>query len=318
MATGFGYDAWIGFGEESTWGTRAAPTKFIRILDESFKLNNSFIPKPSLGFASHQAARGTLSKKTADGGFSSHFGYSGFETLMKHAMGSVITTNPSGTAYLHTYALASALPTGLTAHVNRAAAAVGTANEYEGSQIEKITFTQEPEEILKVSIEMQSQDEADIAVASPTFPTFVAADWDDFVLTLDTVATTVTSFELTIENTLATDRHQLGSRLRRGLGRSGPRKVTGKFVTEYEDQVIVDLHQAQTGAFGMDATWTGPVITGAHNYTLGITGNIRLTSVERSVTEAGVIQLTAEFEALAGATGNDEIAATIKNTVTTA
>jgi hypothetical protein len=315
---GFGFNTWIGVGEESTWGTRTAPAKFIRILSESLKLNNPTILKPSLGVTSQN--RAVLGKKFTDGGFEAQFGYNGFETLLKHAIGSVSSAQQGGTtAYLHTYTLTNALPTGLTFHVNRDAAAVATANEYEGCQIEKITFTQEPEDILKVSIETQGEEETDIAVATPTFPTFVAADWEDFSLVISGSTTEdITSFELSIENTLAADRFKLGQRTRTGIGRGGVRKVTGKITAEFRDQVLYDLFQGKTTTTaGVNAQWVGPTADTGHNYTLGLNVTAAL-KIERNVSEAGVIPVTIEFEGQSTDAGNTELTATLKNTVTTA
>lgn len=318
MAQGFGHDSWIGFSSESVWGTRVAPAKFLRITEENFKLEQSRIAKPSLGVTSQN--RSVKSKRTVSGGFTAQVGFNGIETILKHVFGAVVTSNPAASTYLHTYSLTNALPTGLTFHVNRDAANIGTAYEYEGCMIEKLTFKQELEDILMIQVECQGEDETPIAVVTPTFPTFVSCDWELLgTCTLGGASLKPKSVEVTIENPLAGDRFQLAQRLRKGLGRSAPRRISGKIETEFESVTAYDAFRTLAVTNSVDLLWQGAQIDVGHNYQIGLTFNASAIKAERNVSDAGPIPLTVEFEAFSTAdAGNDEVVATLKNTVTSA
>ncbi len=318
MATGFGHQGWLGFKTETTWGTRVAADKFVRILSERFKLDQKNIAKPSLGTTSQN--RKVKGKRIASGGFDCQFSFNGLETLFTHAIGSVGTSTPVGGVYLHTYAPASALPTGITFHVNPDAASVGTAYEYEGAMISKLTLKQEMEDMLICSFDCECEDEAPIAVITPTFPTFVQADYVQVSATVNSVPVDVSSLEFTVENPLATERHKLGSRLRKGLGRSGVRRVYGKMEMEFSSQTEYD-HYRSLSDVPVSFVWAGPVISGGHNYTLTITcPAVSFSGATHNVSDGGPIMLPLDFEAWAVTdAGNDEISAfTLKNSVSSA
>src|SRR5262245_57998791 len=121
MPTGFGTNAWLGWGQESTYGTGVVPAKWIEIMEESIEGKQSYISKPTLRSAS--LTQRVKSKKSVEGSFKFNFGFEGAEQLLKHALGSVGTVGAG--PYVHTFSLANVLPTGLTFEVNRDQAAIG-------------------------------------------------------------------------------------------------------------------------------------------------------------------------------------------------
>lgn len=318
MALAFGYDSWVGFATESTWGTRVAPSKFIRILEESMKLDQSRIAKPSLGSASQN--RSVRSKRSVSGSISTQVGYNGIETLLKHTFGSVNTVLlEASTSWTHTFSLTNALPTGLTLHVNRDAADLGTAYEYEGCQVEKLTLKQDVEDFLIATFDFQGEDEATQAVATPTFPTFAGADWELMSAQINATTLKPRSVEITLENNLATDRFQLGSRLRRGLGRGSQRKLSGKIEVELDSTTEYAQFNLLTNANPLNIQWQGPTL-GANNYLLQMQmANVAFT-VERNVSDPGPIIATINWEAygLTDAGNNEASILTLVNAVSSA
>lgn len=317
MAIGFGHQGYLGFKTEATWGTRVAADKFLRILGERFKLDQKNIPKPTLATTSQN--RKVKSIKTVNGGFDCQFGFNGLETILTHAIGSVGSANVTGSVYLHTYTLANALPVGFTCHVSPDSAAVGTAYEYEGCQVSKLTLKQDMEDMLIASVDCEAEDEAIIAAISPTYPTFSQADYTQLGVTLNSAATDVHSLEWTIENPLATDRRKLGSRLRKGLGRSGVRRIYGKLEKEFDSQTEYDLFRNLTEV-PLLLVWGGANITGGHDYTFTISmPKVTFSGATHNFSEAGPIMLPLDFEAFANTdAGLDEISVTLKNTVASA
>ena len=315
MATGFGTNAWLGFGEESTYLTPVAPTKFVEIMEESVAGKHNWISRPTLRSASqNQRVR---SKKSVEGGLKMNLGFEGAERLLKHAIGSLATSGVG--PYTQTYSLATALPTGLTLHVNRDAASVGagSAFQYSGCQISKLTLKQAVEDLLTAEIDFLGGDWLNVAVATPTFPTFYQIDWEMLsTFTINSVAVNVQEFEITIENQLANDRYKLGARTRLGLGRQGPRKISGKFTAEFDSLTTYTLYQTLSTPVTLSVFWTNGLSAG-NLKTLTITANVVLKGKDPTVKDAGPINVEFEFEAFQNAAANDELSVVLVNSVST-
>lgn len=317
MAVGFGTNAWLGYGEESTYGTAVSTTKYAEIMEESIGGKQSVIGIETLRSASKSQT--TKSKLSVEGSVKMALGYEGYERLLKHALGSNATTGPALSVYTHEITLASALPTGLTLVVNRDAAALGsgTAFQYSGCQITKATFRQAPEQLLEAEFEFLGSGWANIAVPTPTFVTFQPIDWTQLVV-CDLGGNTIKckEFELTIENALASDRYQLGSRTRTGLGRSGSRTITAKLVTELENLTLYNLYKNQTNvAFSIE--WSN-ALTGANLRRFRMDGNCNVQGDDPSVSDAGPIELTLNLEFFdQSSTPNSELDISVVNTLST-
>lgn len=313
MATAFGTNVYFGFGEESTYGTPVSMSKYLEITEESLKGEQTWISVPTLRSPSQNQR--VQSKKSVSGNIKASLGYEGFERLLKHAMGASATSG-SG-PYQHDITLASSLPTGLTIHISRDAAAVGTGSafEYDGCQITKMTITQNVEELCMVDFEFLGQDFRNVNIDTPSFPTFHQVDWTNFSITWNASTISVKSFELTLDNALADDRYVLGSRTRVGLGRSGPRKVTGKFEMEFDSLTLYAAFRDQSTTAALIASWNNGVI-GAGTKAFGISvPKALLQSGEPSVSDAGVIHVTFEFEGFQASAANDELALSVINSL---
>lgn len=306
MALGFGYDSWIGFGDESTYGTGVSPTIFSEIMDESLSNSDNYIAKPSLRGVSH--ARKVQSKILASGSVKFQVGYTGLEKLFKHALGSSSVSGSS--TYTHAISLADALPTGITLHVNRNASNIGTAYRYVGCQVGKLTLSQSVEDFLMASFDFTGRDEETISVASPTFPTFTGCQWSELAVSINSVTThKVRSYELTLDNSLATDRHQLGSALVPGFGRSAQRKVTFKCQAEFDAQTVKNLHINKTKT-PVVLTYTGSGV----NVTTITVPALYVTKADTFANSPGVLMVDVEGEAYIDSAQNDELTISQVNT----
>lgn len=315
MATAFGTNAWMGFAEESTFRTPVAATKWLNIVEEALKGEHSFISKPTL--ASPSASQRTRSKKNVSGTVKANLGYEGFERIFKHAMGAVATTGAG--PYSHAFSLATALPTGLTVEINRDAAAIGGSSsfQYAGCQIDSLTIRQDVEAIAEIEVSFLGSDFANIAVSTPTFPTFYQVDWENVALfTFGGAVIKARNFEFTIGNALADDRYILGARTRIGLGRSGPREVTGKFEAEFDSLATYALYRdLSVGPNVLQVIWSNGLSgADAKSITL-IAPSCLMTAGEPSVSDAGPVYVTYEFQAYQLSTANDEVTIVISNSL---
>ena len=312
MATGFGQNGWIGIGEESTFGTGVSATRYLEVMEESISGKHSLISKPAI--RSNSQKNRVKSKKNVEGSFKMQVPYVGMELLFKHALGSagvVSGTNP----YTRTFSLASGLPTGLTVLVNRDAANVGTGSmfRYLGCQIDKLTLTQGTEDFLMAEVSILGRDWDLQNIATPTFATFTGVDWEQLtVAEINGIQMNVEDVEITIENALASDRYILGSRVRKGLGRSGPRKVSGKFTVEFESLDEYNNYLTLDDC-DLSLVWT----LGSSNQLTITLPKVNLTGEDPQIKDAGPIKLPVAFEAYQNSASDDEITIVLKNTLST-
>jgi len=251
MALAQGYNTWIGLAEESTFGTPVTATKFFEVFSESLKYERKLNVVPLLG---HRSQRRTVASKTnISGPVKLPFLWEGVEWFLKHGMGSVGTTGPSASHYTHTFALAAALPTGLTVEVNRDDASISgnAAFQYAGCKINKLTLTQEMEQPLTIEAEFLGKDLALIAATSKTFPTYDAADYAQVtVAQVDVDGTPVDlpirSLKIVIDNALHDDQYRLGGPTRAGITAGGQRKVSVECELEFESLTLYNKYKGLT------------------------------------------------------------------------
>jgi len=316
MSTGFGYNSWIGFAQESTFGTAVASAKYLELLDESLKLENPINERPTL----RQLMRFNQvpGKRGVAGAFKIQVPLTGAERLFN--LGLMATGATSGTnPYTHLWAAApSSFSNSFSLHVNRDAAAITGSSSfvYSGCQCSKMTLVQEAEDFLTAEFEVVGKDEALEAVETPTFPTFSGFHWaasgTGFSCTINSVATSIKRWELTIENGLADDRYNLGSRTRVGIGRNGMRKISGSIDMEFSSLTEYNLFVAQTGVpIGFDYN------IGASNRLQISLANCYLRGSTPNVSDAGPIPLKVDFDAYSANGTNPELSITLINATAT-
>lgn len=116
MAAAVGHGAFVGFGEESSYGTEAARANWMRVNSISIKRERMKQILPDLGSygqASSNPREFFVERDDVVGGFGVVMSYDDSTLLLlKHLLGAVATG--SGPPYTHTFTLASPGPTGLT------------------------------------------------------------------------------------------------------------------------------------------------------------------------------------------------------------
>lgn len=311
----FGDNSWVGFGVESTYGTPVARTTFFEFLSESIKLDAAREFRSSLRGRSRNR-RGQM-KKAVAGTIEQQVAVNGMELLFKHAIGSdVVTgTNP----YTHTFSLTRALPVGLTVEVNRDASNIGgsSAFVYDGCQINKLTLKHEAGDFLKATWDFVGEGDMALGtISTPTFATFTGFDWPDFALSINSVNVSVKSVdELIIDNNLATDRYNLGSNKRKGLGPNGNRSISAKITVEFASLTEMNYWLNQNN-YAVSFQWSA--VIGAQTCALTINFlNAEFTAGQPTVGAAGPVTLQLEMSACLSSVEGDEIAVTLINTTST-
>lgn len=116
MAVALGHGAFLGFGEESTYGTEVVRSNWLRVNAASLKRDRVKQVLPDLGSygqASSNPREFFVERDDVLGAFSFNMSYDDSTLLiLKHLLGAVATG--SGPPYTHTFTLASPQPTGLT------------------------------------------------------------------------------------------------------------------------------------------------------------------------------------------------------------
>jgi Phage tail tube protein len=296
---GYGENSWIGFGEETTWGTPVTRTKFVEILSENIKFVKPLNQRASLRSASRRYY--IPGKQSVEGSIRTELLYEGFEKLLKHAMGAGADSALAGGAYLHKYTIAAQPPTGLTIEVNRDVCAF----VYAGCQIQSITLENAVDGTVQCSLDILGEDEVTAAASTPTFPADKPVHWAQVTtVTAGSYTVVAESLRLTIAETLAADRYRLGLKTRKGIGRNGRRVVSGSFVAEFEDVTqynafLGDTEQAVT------ITWTGAVIASGNSHALSLPmPRCVLSGDTPAVGGPGVIKQTINFDAYYAPSGS--------------
>lgn len=168
-----GRDSFVGFGEETVWGTAVARTLWFRLVSENLRRSVT------------KVSRGVLAEAGASGNIRSHYrsqdkvagdivllaGYEGQGVLWKHALwGTPTTSAPVGGIYTHTFKLGTAPPTGgLTVEVIRGTAT--TAALYEGMRITKMSWEVEAGGLVRITLSVLGQTSTLPAAGTATITT---------------------------------------------------------------------------------------------------------------------------------------------------
>lgn len=290
MAIGSGLSAQFGFKDETTWATAVTPDHFSPFDSESLALAKGVLQGAGLraGDAGLYGSRRKISTKVVSGTIGLDLTARGLGLLLKHGLGSTVTTPTliSGSAYKQVHAIGSNQGFGLTMQVGRPQTD-GTvrAFTYNGCKINAIEISVSDGQLAKISVDVVGQNEATAtALASASYVTtnqetfsFAMATSGNFTLggTVTTgsgeasvasgvnVATVVNSFSVRIARGMKTDR--------RGLGNAGLisepiendfYSVTGNIGGEFTSRTeLYDLFTADTGT-ALHLALVGSAITG--------------------------------------------------------
>lgn len=306
MAIRSGIAAQLGFAAETTWGTYAAPTRFLEA--NSFAIQNQIDRIESSAIrASNRVLRQdrwAANPKGISGTIELEVMSKGFGLLLKHMLGTVAITTPSGatTARLHTHTLGDTYGLGLTVQggVPDVAATVQPFS-WLGCKIGEWTLSNEVDGILMLGLNIDGASET-------TAQSLASASYASSVELLTFAGGTVTvagsqfdvrSFSLTGNAGLKTDRYFLrGSSTKKEPIPAALVDLSGQIEAEFEGLTAYNRFVNGTVA-SLSATWVGSTIEGAFKYSLTVTlPAVRFDGTTPEVASADVVMLPLPFKAL--------------------
>jgi hypothetical protein len=263
MAIRSGLAAQLGAVAEDTWGVYKAPTSFIEFTEESLALAIERIESPGLRANNRvlRTDRWAAGQKRVEGTVSFEAPSKGLGLWVKHALGSVSITTPSGAtnARLHTHTLGDPYGLGLTVQVGRPSSD-GTVNpfSYTGCKIDQITFNNSVDEFLVVECEMVAEDETTSeSLASASYPTGVQLfNWTQGTITIaSSTVGVVTDFSVTVANNHKSDRYFLGAATMSEPIIAGMTEITGTMTVEFDS--LTNYNRFVNGTVAaVNAKWT--------------------------------------------------------------
>lgn len=176
MPYGSGLSGQVGYKGETTYGTAVTVDKFTEFLSESINKNITYLDSSGLkaGQAYKRASRVVQSRSDVSGNLTIEASDKGLGTLIKHALGSTVTTPTiigATTAYKQIHTPGSKAGFGLTVQVGRPQTD-GTVKPftYAGCKISSWEFSVSDNEMAKFAFDLDGKSMATAtALASATF-----------------------------------------------------------------------------------------------------------------------------------------------------
>ena len=263
MAIRSGLAAQLGAVAEDTWGVYKAPTSFIEFTEESLALAIERIESPGLRANNRvlRTDRWAAGQKRVEGTVSFEAPSKGLGLWLKHALGSVSITTPSGAtnSRLHTHTLGDPYGLGLTVQVGRPMSnGTVTPFSYTGCKIDQITLSNSVDEFLVVECEIVGEDEiTSESLASASDPTGVQLfNWTQGVISIGGSSVgVVTDFSVTVANNHKSDRYFLGAAIMSEPIIAGMTEITGSMTVEFDSMTNYNRFVNGTIA-AVTAKWT--------------------------------------------------------------
>jgi hypothetical protein len=321
---GLGMNSWVGFGQESSFGTAVTPTEYIEIESETLMKEVQRIEAMSI------LRRGTVDNKIISGAVqvggevSFPVQFDGWLLLAYQAFGSYTTSQPdvtnAPTAYKHSFTLADVLPAALTFEVFRDTTQFTTEPSksfvYSGCKISKMEFACAVNEVLKCSMSVMGRNEARASrsTATPSFSNSEYAVFTEAIVSYNGNDVEASNFSISLENNLAY-RYKLGSAYTREPSPDSKLMATGSFDMEFQSWDQYDDF-VNTTERALTVTFTGPLIAGSIYKTIKFTcAQIFIEKVKLSLDKPGRIMMTIDYRAFRNtAQTSNEILLEITNT----
>jgi hypothetical protein len=282
MAIGSGLGAQIGLAAETTYGTYAAPSKFVEFTKESLVLKKT--TAQSAGIAAGRlmalSSRRVLTQKEASGSIELEVTNKAMGLFLQALMGTSVTPVQQGatTAYLQTHTLADTAGKSLTIQKG-VPLTTGTVTDktFVGCKILSAEFSCEVGGMLMATFEFDGKDcdeTQTLSVAS--YPVMSPFHFGQMGLKTgsfgaETALDGVRKVSIKIERPQATDRFYANQSALKAEPISNDQvKITGSLEMDYVATTVDDLHTSD-GATSLVWEFIGPVIEAANAETFRIT-----------------------------------------------
>jgi hypothetical protein len=268
MAIRSGLAAQLGVAESSTFGTYQTPNRFYEFNEESLELQIERIESPGLRASNRvlRTDRYAPGQKRVEGSVTVEPATKGFGLLLKHALGAVSVTTPSGAtnARLHAYTLGDIFGTSLTVQVGRPDSS-GTVQPFShlGCRVDTLSLSSSVDELLVSEIGLVGQDVVTSeALATATYPTTGSASaYEQFYWTQGVISVAgsavgvVTDFEMELNNGLKSDRYFLGGATMSEPILAAMTEITGTVTVEFLNLTAYQRFVSNTQV-ALNAKWT--------------------------------------------------------------
>jgi len=301
---GHGHQLYVGYGEESTYGTAVARSYFLDVNSESVVDNHTIVKSGALNKVGVDTARVAAGSQAYAGDIAFDAMYGGWERLLRFLSGSTgYTYAATATSAKHTVVPADDVDDSFTLEVFRDSADFLTPDQnkaflYDGCKINQMTFAAAVDSFLQVTASIIAKNQSRGAKSSPSLPAENLIVFTQGAVTIDGASYNVANFNLTINNSLNANKRRLGSRTIFEPTRDGKIAVTGSLTLDFESFARYDKFMAAT-AFQIVLTCTGGAIGGAYSGSEKLTITLpycRLTSHSAPVGDVGQIEETFNFE----------------------
>jgi hypothetical protein len=318
---GEGYDSWVSFKEESTYGTDPGGARdfYLRLVTESMK--KAMNPQQYPGMNGPGVRGHFTGNIIVNGEVAVEFHYEGAGKLLKWAFGgyAYAVDTPEAGANQHTFSFDNdSTIDSFSMEISKGDIPSGDVHLYTGCIINSITLSWANQELVGLSINVIAQNETvdGAAVGSPTYADDHPVLWH-FTGQLTVVGSGSQDMKdgsITIAHNMTEDRFLMGQTIAQPV-RGSHRLVTGQATLEFADLTLYNKYVGGTkGSFALAFTST-ELITGATYYSLTLAGtDSLLTAAEPVVNSPGPIDLPINFQ-LRSATA--ELSAVLVNTDTT-
>ncbi len=185
MTTMTGVGAWVGIGDESTYGTEAARTRYfpLRATGDALAYEFDVIESEDIDTADLDIEKVFQGQEKGAGSIEFEATYEGMLLLLKHAFGHDVAATGSSPSYVYAFvppAIPGVAGKGLTIEVSKGDTQT-TSLLFTGCKVSKITITGGQNQIMLINLEFLCQQGVKELTPSTPTPAQVAGDMSKMV-----------------------------------------------------------------------------------------------------------------------------------------
>lgn len=316
MAIASGLAAQIGFVAESTFGTRATPTKFVEFANESLKLTRERIETAGLRAGRRTLHRWAAGKQEVTGQIQMELPQATVGLLFKHFFGTVNTTGSN--PYVHTFTPGTTDDKSLTIQVGRpSSAGTVTPFDYLGCSLTDLDLSYTVGDWVKATWGVYGihEDTAQSLASASYSAAYAPFAWTQASVTLAGSDFAVMSADLKIARGLKTGRHFIRAttpeRPKIALEGASLMDVTGTLVADFDSLTAYNRFVS-----GTEAALVLTANAGA-SASLVITLNVRFDGETPVVDGPDMLKQSLPFKAVSSTSDAAAITAVLTNADTT-
>ncbi len=317
---GLGMRSFIGFGDESVWGTPVSRTNYIELISESISKQVARIESNSILRRGVRNTHVTAGMISVEGDIVFDATYGGWLKIAKHAFGSVSTSQPdvtnAPTGYQHVFTIGDTPLAGMTFEVYRDSSQFVTESSksflYRGMKVSNLELSCGVDEILRVTAGLIGTDESRVSKSTDTYTSSRVAVYHQGTVRWNTTDVEVDNFSIRIDNGFGA-RPKLGSQYSREPVPENKLEVGGSFEMEFASWAEYDDF-CNTTEREFKVSFQGSNLGGSIYELIQLVCPVSLLNNVRVVLDKpGRVKIAADFKAYRTDSAN-EVTMTVRNT----